>query len=178
MSKTLFAFGLAVLLSIGLCSCQGQKNNAAKNSEMYVVTDAYNLTPQEYIDRVNEIVESTGDSRYKTIPDFEKSGSVIYVSLPISVTIDTNDAGFITRIKFDWKSTSSATQTAATFLVGTTICMLSVDNADAIIEQLDMTATGVSSYETTCTMDGSTYDYFVFGDGKYNWLTITPTVAE
>ena len=174
--KRIVACLLAVCLLV-LPSCSGQP----KKSAMYPVNGAYNLTPQEYIDAVNAIVEKQGDSRYKTIPDFEESGKAISVwGINIEVKIDTNDAGKITQIKYEWTITSLEVATAATFLVGLTIGMLSSssDNADTIIDQLDMLATGYSSYETSCTMDGSDYDFFCFGGGKYNWLTITPATTE
>lgn len=171
------AFVLACLMSLAaLCSC-GQSDKSA----MYPVDGAYNLTPQEYIDAINANVENQGDSRYKTIPDFEASGEAISVwGMNIEVKIDTNDSGYITQIKYEWIIGSLEISNAATFLVGLTISMLSADNSESIIDQLDMLRTGFtgSSYETNCTMDGSNYSFFCFGNGKYNWLTITPLESD
>jgi hypothetical protein len=146
---------------------------------MYVINGAYNMTPQQHIDRINELVENENDSRYKTIPDYDpEASSIRIVSVYLEVSIDTNDDGYITAIEYSWETSSKSVQTAATYLVGMTICLLAPDDAEAIVDHLDMTATGYPIYDTSYVANGTDFVYSAIVYGKYNTFTVAPEGAE
>lgn len=169
--------GLLAFCLLVMCGCSSGNTN--KNI-MYVVDGAYNLTPQEFIDLINQVIEGQDNADYKPISDFEESDKSINIGgIHSSIRFSTNEAGKISEIKYEWNIYNFYAE-EATFLVGVTIQMLSAENGQAILDELkmmnpNMQQTGQSSYKTSCSIDGSDYEYYSFGNMKYNWLTIHPS---
>lgn len=165
--KRIYVGLLAVCLLV-MCGCSG----GSQQSLMYVVDGAYNLTPQEYIDLSNQLLEEQADGNYLTIPNWDTAAAnTVYVTLSFDIGFKVNDEGKITRISYHWKNTTEAANTAA-FLVGATIGMISAKNGDKITEQLDMYNFNKKSIENTCEMDGSSFYYVSANYGEHNWFSV------
>lgn len=131
-----FCAGLLAFCLFTMCGCSSKEQEPI----MYIVDRAYNLTPQEYIDLMNQAMESQEDGDYLTLPNWnEATAKSIWITLSFRIAFDVDDNGKITCISYHWKNTSEASNTAA-FLVGATINMLTVSESqgDEIVEQLDM----------------------------------------
>ena len=158
------------LLPILLAGC------SAPSADMYVNEGAYNLTPQEYIDRINEIVTAQEDSRYKEIPDFLEAGDAIEIDfIYLTVEISTDDAGKITEIYYTWDATQSDVGYSIGLYLGYTIDMLGISNSDTVFDELDMMDTSSAGYETSYSENGTLFSYSTIGHGQFNYLTIRPT---
>lgn len=167
MKKFLFAVMVSVFV-LSLTAC-GSSNNA----EMYVKDGAFNLTAQEYIDALNEVVEMQNDSRYLSIPDFEKSGDFIEIdSIYCSVKLDTNDEGYLTHIWYSWNGTRRDIGYSIGLYSGMTFELLAPDESDSISDQLDMMNTSSKNYETSATVNGTQVDYEMMS--QFNYLNIYP----
>lgn len=171
-----FCAGLLAFCLFVMCGCSG---GGAQKPIMYVVDGAYNLTPQEFIDIVNQVIKENGDSDYEELSDYSESDSKVNIGgIHSSIQFTTNAVGKISEIKYEWNIYNFYAE-EATFLVGVTIQMLSPQNGQTVLDELSMMNSGMqkpgqSSYETFCSVDESDYSYFCFGNMKYNWLTITP----
>lgn len=167
-----FCAGLLALYLFMMCGCS---SGSAQKNIMYVVDGAYNLTPQEYIDLVNQALGDQ-DKDYPKIPDWDSSKASLEIgSFFTQLYLHTNDEGKITRISYHWEITRDQNQVdAAYFMAGLTIGMISLDHMTEIEEELDMLRTGKSSYINECDMDGSNFHYTCSGYGKYNILSISP----
>lgn len=163
--------GLLAFCLLVTCGCAG----TGQQPYMHVVDGAYNLTPQEYINLMNQTMDDQEDGDYLTLPNWEdrKTEHTINITISFDITFDLNDDGKIVRIAYHWKNTTEAANTAA-FLVGVTISMLSTssDEANEIAKQLDMFKTGKRSYENTCIMNGSEFYYLSGSYGEHNWFSV------
>lgn len=63
------------VLALTLAGCSASK------PDMYVEDGAYNLSAQEYIDRINEVVAIQNDSRYLEIPTLRVPGKRLKLTL-------------------------------------------------------------------------------------------------
>lgn len=175
-----FCAGLLAFCLVMTCGCSG---GGAQKPIMYVDAGAYNLTPQEFIDLINQTIAEQDNTDYKAISDFEESGKTINIGgIHSSICFSTNTEGKISEIKYEWNIYNFYAEEAA-FLVGVTIQILSPKNAQTVLDELkmmdlSMQKPGHSSYETSYSIDESDYEYFSFGDGKYNWLTIHPSEGK
>lgn len=170
--------GLLALCLLIMCGCSNAGVPKDKNI-MYVVDGAYNLTPQEYIDLVNQALDRE-QKDYAKIPDWDGSEPSVEIgSFFTRLSFDTNNEGKITRIHYDWQITRDQKQVdAAYFMVGITIGLISLDGINEIEAKLDMLRTGKSSYINECDAEGSHFYYTCAGYGKYNLLTITPSKED
>lgn len=169
--KRTISFILATIFLITVFSSCSPKNKSA----MYVVDGAYNLTPQEYIDAMNQHIENQADDRYKTISDFVNSGEEIEIlSFRLTVEFETNDDGKISRITYNWDAVNASIITAATMLIGSTIGMISPDDGENVIQSLDMMNPNYPKYSTEAASGETVYKYSVYGYGDYNTLVIEP----
>jgi hypothetical protein len=171
--KNLFSFALALLLLVSLASCGGSKPEPA----MKVEDGSFNLTPQEYIDYINNLIEAENDSRYLSIPDFTKSEKSIDVkgnNLYLTLTSDSD--GKLTEIRCHWNAKKQGTTSNAGFYLSASILMISADEdaPEKVVGELDMLDTVSPMYDTSYTLDGALYSYSTYGHGQYNTITITP----
>ena len=170
-----FCAGLLAFCLLITCGCTAISQKPA----MYVVDGAYNLTPQEFIDRVNQHVKAQNDSEYKTIPAFEKSGEEIEITRGLHLEIETNEAGQIFKIQFSWIGQYSDAVKNAGLLMGTTIGLLTNEkDGDAVIEELNMMDPEKSGYDSYSGCNGSRFWYSSVERAKYNFLTIQPDISE
>lgn len=166
-----FGAGLLAFCLFLMCGCSGESAPKDKNI-MYIVDGAYNLTPQEYIDLMNQNLEAQEDGDYLTIPNWDEAvGSAISPTISFDIRFSVTEDGKITRISYHWKNTTEAANTAV-FLVGATIGMISTENGKEIIEKLDMLNFSKKSYETTFEMDGSDFYYMSAEYGEHNWFSV------
>ena len=164
---------LCLLMMYGCSSGGTQKNK----STMYVVDGAYNLTPQEFIDCVNQYVAAQNDSEYVKIPAFEKSGEDIKITRGLDLKIETNEAGKIIKIEFSWIGQYSDAVKNVGLLMGITIGLLSNEtDGNTVIEELNMMDPEKSGYDSYSGCNGSTFWYTSVETAKYNFLTIQPDV--
>lgn len=159
-----------IVLLIMLSSCSSPK------ADMYIEDGVYNLTAQEYIDRMNDAVEVQGDSRYLPIPDFEESEDTIDIDfIYLTVRLTTNDAGNIAEIYYTWDGTREDVGYSLGLYLACTLDMLGVNDTDAVYDQLDMMNYNSSSYETSYEDNGTSFSYRTMGSGQFNYLTISPS---
>lgn len=152
-----------------LTSCSSPK------ADMYIENDAYNLTPQEYIDRLNSFVEEQGDSRYLTIPDFEESEEPIAIdSIYLTLFLTTDDSGKITEIRYSWDGTREDIGYSIGLYFSYTFSMLGVEDINLIYDELDMMNVNSNAYETSYDENGTYFSYDTMGGGAFNHLTIAP----
>lgn len=169
MSKKISLF-LIPVIAITLAACSAPK------SDMYIENGAYNLTPQEYVDRINEVVEAQGDSRYTPIPEFQKSGDEIEIDfIYLTVEITTNDSGNITEIYYTWDGTRRGIGDNLSLYLGYTFELLGISDSSTVYETLDMMDYTYTAYETTYTENGTLFSYRMMGNGQFNYLTIEPS---
>lgn len=165
---------------------------------LYVENDAYNLTPQEYIDLMNSSIEQQ-DANYPTIPNWDVNSesmeigmwvdrSDIYADNDGDITkcsnvgtwfnelrIETNADEKIIGICYEWEIKDQELTDAAYFMAGLTIGMaVGPENIQTVYDALDMAKTGVSSYINECDNNGSHFYFTSYGYGKYNYLHISP----
>ena len=160
------------VLALTLAGCSASK------PDMYVEDGAYNLSAQEYIDRINEVVAIQNDSRYLEIPDFETSGETIEIdSFFLEVKISTNTNGNITEIKYSWDGARDDIGYSVGLYTGYTMELLGFGDSDAVYDQLDMMNPASTGYETSYSEAGTLFSYWVYGYGQYNHLTIAPEEA-
>lgn len=163
---------LPVLLSILLlCGCTSN----SKPPELSAGNGSFNLTPQEYIDKINEVVQLQEDSRYLEIPDFEASGDnieIIFLDLNLELTTDEN--GYLTKIFYTWDSGRKNIGYSLGLYFGLTFEMIAPDEEDLIFDKLDMMDAASEHYETGCTYNGIHFSYSMMGSGQFNYLTIEP----
>lgn len=174
---------LGLLLFVGIvlgltgCSKTGPLEGSYPgiSAEMYVVEDSsYNLTPQEYIAKINDVVSAQNDSRYCEIPDFESSGETIDIDfIYLNLKISTNDAGEITEIYYTWDGTRTDVGYSIGLYVGYTAELLGLD-ADNLYDSLDMMNVDSASHETSYAGNGTLFSYSTLGHGQFNYLTIRP----
>ena len=173
-----FCTGLLAFCLFVMCGCSSGSTQKNKNI-MYVVDGAYNLTPQEYIDLMNQYLRAEG-ADYPQIPDWDDSEISIDIgSFFTQLSFSTNSEGRITRIHYDWQITKDQKQVdAAYFMIGLTIGMISPQHTTEIENELNLLGTGKSSYITECDVEGSHFYYTCAGYGKYNLLSISPSGLE
>lgn len=160
------------VLALTLAGCSASK------PDMYVEDGAYNLSAQEYIDRINEVVAIQNDSRYLEIPDFESSGETIEIdSFFLEVKISTNTDGNITEIKYSWDGARDDIGYSVGLYTGYTMELLGFGDSDAVYDQLDMMNPASTGYETSYSEAGTLFSYWVYGYGQYNHLIIAPEEA-
>lgn len=167
--RRIFA-GLLALCLLTMCGCSGGNQKPI----MYVVDGAYNLTPQEYIDLMNQTMDNQKDGDYLTLPNWdERVVHTINVTLSFDIRFDVNDEGKITGISYHWKNTTESANTAV-FLVGVTINILtaSENQGNEIAEQLDMLNFQKKSYEKTYNANGSHFYYLSAEYGEHNWFSV------
>lgn len=165
-----FCAGLLAFCLLVMCGCTSEN----QKSIMYVVDGAYNLTPQEYIDLMNQTMDNQKDSDYLALPNWaERQAHTISVTLSFDISFDVNDEEKITRISYHWKNTTEAANTAV-FLVGVTINILttSENQGNEIVEQLDMLNFQKKSYEKTYDSNGSHFYYLSAEYGEHNWFSV------
>ena len=170
--KKLLSLGLATLL---ILSCLAGCSSGSKAS-IYIKDGAYNLTPQQYIDAVNAVIEEQGDSRYSTIPDFVASEEKIEIcSFRFTLALTTNDDGYITKFDFDWDAESRDAYNTAPFIIGLTIGSIAPDEAgNAVWAKLDMMDIVSPKYSTEASSNGTVFSYDCYGHGVFNRLIISP----
>lgn len=158
----------ALAISITACS--------ASKSDMYIENNAYNLTPQEYINRINDMVAAQGDSRYISIPEFQESGAEIKIDFfYLTVEFTTNNSGKISEIYYTWDGSRRNVGNNLSLYLGHTFEMLGIRDSDMVYETLDMMDYNYTSYETTYTENGTLFSYSMIGNGQFNYLTISPS---
>ena len=168
MKKSVVPVLLSILL---LCGCTSN----SKSPELSAGSSSFNLTPQEYIDKINEVVQLQKDSRYLEIPDFEASGDnieIIFLDLNLELTTDEN--GYLTKIFYTWDAGHKDIGYSLGLYLGFTCEMIAPDEGDLIIDKLDMMDAASEHYETSCTYNGIRFSYRMMGSGEFNYLTIEP----
>lgn len=163
--------GLLALTLLLLSAC----GNGTNNSKTSIISNgAYNMTPQEYIDKINENVELQNDSRYLTVPPFEKSGDKLQIDfIYCDLTLTTDENNNITKIHYTWDGTRRDIGYSIGMFCAVTFDTLSPGNIDAIHAELDMMNVSSKNYETSATSNGSTFEYRMMS--QFNYLTIYPT---
>lgn len=148
---------------------------------MAVTDGTFGLTPQEYIDRLNILVEDLNDSRYLSIPDYVESGSPILVDgIYLDLILTADDDENLTGVKLEWHANRAGTTENAILYLSATILLIS-DNeeaVDTVIDKLDPLDSSYHHYDTSCVLDGALYQYSSTGYAKYNDVTITPSLEE
>ena len=126
MKKGVLLLGV---LALTLAGCSASK------PDMYIEDGAYNLSAQEYIDRINEVVAIQNDSRYLEIPDFETSGETIEIdSFFLEVKISTDTDGNITEIKYSWDGARDDIGYSVGLYTGYTMELLGFSDSDAVYD--------------------------------------------
>lgn len=179
MKKILALVLVVVIVLFAVLAFSNSKSSqsaSTRNAVLRVSDNAFNMTPQQYINLVNSAIVAQGDSRYKTIPDFVESGEQIEICwINFTLALTTNEAGYISKFEFDWKLGSDSVNNTAPFVVGYTIgCICPGEAADAVFSRLDMMDTTSPKYNTIATSNGVVFDYDCFYDGIYSELVITP----
>lgn len=162
-----------LLLLISLAACSGAK----PDSVMRVADGSFSLTPQEYIDYINNLIESQGGSDFLPIPDFTESEKTIDIeSTHLSLKLTANDDEKLTEIQWHWDAKKQDTTSNIGFYLGASILMISAneDAQEEIVNGLNMLDTAPPKYDTSYTLDGVLYSYSTYGHGQYNTITITP----
>lgn len=168
MKKSVLSGLLCILL---LCGCASNSSSPELSAE----NGSFSLTPQEYIDKINEVVQLQEDSRYLEIPDFEASGDnieIIFLDLNLELTTDEN--GYLTKIFYTWDAGRKDIGYSLGLYLGFTCEMIAPDEGDLIIDKLDMMDAVSEHYETSCTYNGIHFSYRMMGSGEFNYLTIEP----
>ena len=148
---------------------------SSPKSDMYVEDGTYNLSAQEYIDRINEVVALQNDSRYMEIPAFEESGKTIDIdSFYMDLEISTDDNGKITELYYTWDATRDGIGQSIGLYIGYTSEMLGIDS-DTVYDELDMMDTSSAGYETSYCEADTLFAYSTIGHGRFNYLTIKPS---
>lgn len=156
-----------VVLSLAACS--------APKSNFLIEDGAYNITPKEYIDKINLVVEAQGDSRYLPIPDFLNSGDEIQIDfIYLTLELTTNDAGNITEIYYTWDASRQDIGYSLGLYIGYTCELLGINDSDTVFDELDMMDYTSSGYETTYTENNTLFSYSTIGHGRFNYLKICP----
>lgn len=160
---------ISVFCLVTLVGCSSPK------SDMYVEDGAYNLSAQEYIDRINEVVAQQNDSRYMEIPAFEESGETIDIDfIYMELEISTDDNGKITELYYTWDATRDGIGQSIGLYIGYTSEMLGIDS-DTVYDELDMMDTSSAGYETSYCEADTLFAYRTIGYGRFNYLTIKPS---
>lgn len=171
--KKAISLSLIFIIVLSLAACSAPKSNSL------IENGAYNITPQEYIDKINSVVEDQGDSRYLPIPDFQDSGDMIDIDfIYLTLELTTNDAGNITEIYYTWDATRQGVGYSLGLYLEYTCQLLGISNSDAVFDELDMMNYTSSSYETTYTDNGTLFSYSTIGNGQFNYLTICPVPSD
>lgn len=169
MKRICVGFLAVCILVISGCSSDSAK------PFMYVIDGAYNLTPQEFINRVNQHVEARNNSKYVKIPEFKESGEKIDITRGLHLNIATNDAGKIIKIEFSWIGIYSDANENAGLLMGTTIGLLTdEESGNRVIQELDMMNPEKVEYQSYSGCNESTFWYSSYQTAKFNFLTIEP----
>lgn len=172
-----FCSGLLAFFLLLMCGCSG---GGARKPIIYVVDGAYNLTPQEYIDLMNQTTDRQEDGDYLILPNWdERVAHTVNVTLSFDIGFEENDEGRITSIAYHWKNTTEAANTAA-FLVGATINMLAVSDkqGNEIVNQLDMFNFEKKTYEKTYDVNGNHFYYMSANYGEHNWFSVNIIDSE
>lgn len=171
--KKAFSLLLLIIVVLSLAACSASKSNSL------IENGAYNITPQEYIDKINSVVEDQGDSRYLQIPSFQESGDKIEIDfIYLTLELTTNDEGNITEIYYEWNAARQGIGYSLGLYLGCTCQLLGISNSDAVFDELDMMDYTSSGYETTYTDNGTLFSYSTIGNGQFNYLTICPAPAK
>lgn len=163
------------ILSILLISCLSLVGCTKTTPIMYVENGVYNLTAQDYIDRINAEVAAQNDSRYLQIPDFSVSDEAInidWIYLTVRITTDSNEK--IKEIQYSWNGTRTDVGYSIGLYCGMTVEMLAEGESGSAMDTLDMMDYTSVSYETSYTVNGTVLEYSTIGGGEFNWLTIRP----
>lgn len=167
-----FCAGLLVFCLFMMCGCSG---SGGQKPIMYVVDGAYNLTPQEFIDQINQRAAAQTDGEYMTIPAFEKSGEKIEISRGLDLEIEANEEGQTTKIEYSWIGQYSDAVKNVGFFMGVTFGLLTNEkDGNAVIKELNMMDPEQSGYDSFSNCNGSTFWYSSVENAKYNFLTISP----
>ncbi len=171
--KKAISLSLLIIVVLSLAACSASKSNSL------IENGAYNITPQEYIDKINSVVDDQEDSRYLHIPDFEDSGDSIDIDfIYLTLELTTNDIGNITEIYYTWDGSRQDVGYSLGLYLGYTCELLGISNSDTIFDKLDMMNYTSPSYETTCTENGTLFSYSTIGSGQFNYLTICPVPSD
>lgn len=147
---------------------------------MPVSNGAFILTPQEYIDHMNNVVEDQNDSRYLSIPEFEESDKTIDIDwIDLTLTLSTNSDGKIEKIQYKWHSSRTNADRNVNLYLSATIYMTSASSevGQAVFDNLDIGDSRTPKYSTSYTTNGVQYEYSVWGYGEYNTITIYPEAS-
>lgn len=148
-------------------------NGSSDNSTVKIENGSYLLTPEEYIEFINQCVESTTDSRYLEIPEYTESGESIDIDyIHCTLTIEENENGNIYEIAYYWNGNRKDIGYSIGLYCSATFDYFSGGQIDEIFDKLDMMNLSTNQYETSCTNNGSLYSYKKMGE--FNWLTISP----
>lgn len=168
---------LVLILSLSFLFALTSCGSSKSQGPMAVTDGTFGLTPQEYIDKLNTLVEASNDSRYLSIPDYVESGKSISVgSIYLELTLTADDDGNLTEIKWHWNADRVGTTENAIFQLSATILLIS-DNEEAletVIDELDPLDSSYPRYDTSYVLDGALYQYSSINHAQYNDITITP----
>lgn len=171
MTKQRHRLILCFLCFLLLCtSC------ASSTKLMPVQNEAFSITPEEFIERLNALVDEQNDSRYLSIPNFGGNGNEIkidsfYLTLKLVIDSDRN----VTEIKWHWDGERQGTGRNIGLYLSGAIYMItgSEKMIDTIISELDMMDTSSPGYDTSYTYNDVLFSYSTFGHGKSNDVTIS-----
>lgn len=172
--KKLLALLLTLMMTLSITSC-GSTHQSMLNAD----GTAYNMEPQKLIDTLNKDVKAQNDSRYYKVPDYEKSGKEIYIkSIGLTLTIKANADKCITKIEIGWDAEQENATKNAGLYFAEIIALTSPDSTDEINKKLDILDQTSSMYSTSCKIDGTTFEYFSYGNARYNTLTVAPSTQS
>ena len=143
--------------------------------ELYRQKDAYNLTPQQYIDLLNRAVSRQNDTRYWPVPPFAGSGWPIDIGGgAATLTLTANAQGLLTRLEWAWDAARKDAEKSVGLYLRATVSMLSPQHVDDVLEKLDMLDDACESYETHAQDGGSKFHYRASDNARTNTLAICP----
>lgn len=143
--------------------------------ELTVSYGPYSITPQAYIDALNQAVAEKEDSRFWALPAFTASGEPIDIrDGAMTLTLTAAQNGRLSKIEWAWDGAAKDVGMSLALYTSVTFEMISIKETPAIARQLDMVNTSFDAYETAATANRSRLTYSATQGARFSRLTIQP----
>lgn len=143
--------------------------------ELRAFSISYSITPQAYIDALNQAVAEKEDSRFWAVPAFTVSGEPIDIrDGAMTLTLTAAQNGRLSKIEWAWDGAAKDVGMSLALYTSVTFDMISIKEAPAIARKLDMVNTSFDAYETAATANRSRLTYSATQGARFSRLTIQP----
>ena len=108
MGKKIVSIIMLVVVILSLTGCGAQNDEDVVIGNVKVENNAFNVTPQEWIDEVNIFIKLVKEDKGEeadgllSLPDFNESGKKESMGKHTSMTYTTDDNGKLTSVSFEW----------------------------------------------------------------------------